>query len=72
MTSLQARLLAAHALADPVALARLYTEAADTADSEDAAGFYLTHAHIFALEAGLPEADALRQRLIDMKRETPL
>lgn len=72
MTSLQSRLLEAHAAGDAPALARLYTEAADAAPSEDAKGFYLTHAHVFALEAGLPETSALRQRLINMGRETPV
>ena len=63
MTSLQDRLLAAHALDDRKALAVLYTEAAEATDDFDTAYFYLTHAYIFALEKGDPAVDALYQRL---------
>jgi len=63
MTSLQDRLLAAHARDDRAALVGLYTEAADMAANIDAACFYLTHAYIFALEKGDPASDALYQRL---------
>ena len=63
MTSLQDRLLAAHARDDSKALAGLYTEAADATDHLDTACFYLTHAYIFALEQGDPAADALYTRL---------
>ena len=63
MTSLQDRLLAAHARHDRAALVGLYTEAADMAANVDAACFYLTHAYIFALEKGDPASDALYQRL---------
>ena len=63
MTSLQDRLLAAHAEDNRSALISLYTEAADSTDDIDAACFYLTHAYIFALEAGDPAADALYTRL---------
>ena len=72
MSDLDAALIAAHDAGDIRKLARLYTQAADAAGSPDAAGFFLTHAYVFALEAGLEEAPALRQRLIDMGRETPL
>ena len=72
MSSLQSRLLNAHALDDIEELVSLYTEAADTAAKEDARGFYLTHAYIYALEAGLNTAEDLRRRLIAMGRETPL
>lgn len=70
MSDLDARLLAAHATGDRVALAVLYEEAADAAGDEDACGFYLTHAYVYALEAGLPQADRLRERLAAMGRET--
>ena len=63
MTSLQDRLLSAHARDDSAALIDLYTQAADDTDQVDAACFYLTHAYILALEQGKPEADALYQRL---------
>ncbi len=63
MTSLQDRLLAAHARDDRTALVGLYTQAADQAADIDAACFYLTHAYIFALELGDPASDALYRRL---------
>lgn len=72
MTDLHADLLQAHAAVDTARLASLYTLAADQANEVDATAFFLTHAHVFALEAGLPETVTLRQRLIDMGRETPL
>lgn len=65
-------LLAAHETADNKQLVRLYALAADESVTQEAAGFYLTHAYVFALEAGLAEARDLRARLIDMGRETPL
>ena len=63
MTSLQERLLAAHARDDRRALVVLYTEAADKTDDLDAACFYLTHAYIFALEMGDAATQTLYQRL---------
>ncbi|MCV6585613.1 MAG: hypothetical protein OIF47_08765 [Marinibacterium sp.] len=64
---LDVRLLAAHASADLTALVALYTRAADLAEAEDdfdASCFYLTHAFVFALEAGAPEAQALNDTLV--------
>lgn len=72
MIDLDTALLNAHSTGDLAALAALYTQAADHTDAPDAAAFYLTHAHVFALEAGLPESEKLRDRLIEMGRETPL
>lgn len=72
MTDLDARLLAAHAAHDLPALVRLYREAAEGAASDQARGFYLTHAHVFALELGHPDVPALRAALIAMGREIPL
>jgi hypothetical protein len=69
MNGLNARLLTAHESGDTVALVGLYTEAADTAHNPDAAGFYLTHAYVFALELGHPSAPTLRQRLVADGRE---
>jgi hypothetical protein len=66
---LDAALLAAHAADDRRALVRLYTEAAETAQSAEAAAFYLTHAYVFALDTGAPEAAALRDRLRAEGRE---
>ena len=72
MNDLDARLLAAHAARDLPALVAFYREAADAAGTEMARGFYLTHAHVFALEMGHPDTRALRAALIAMGRETPL
>ena len=66
---LDTRMLAAHAADDRIALITLYTEAADVANDVDTACFFLTHAYIFALEAGAPQAPALRQRLVAHGRE---
>lgn len=60
-------LLQAHDRNDHAALIRYYTLAADereAAQDIDAACFYLTHAFVFALESGAPEADALNKRLV--------
>ena len=72
MTSLAARVLNAHARGDATALVHLYEEAANTAPDEDAKGFFLTQAHVYALETAHPDVARLRQMLIDMQRETPL
>jgi hypothetical protein len=63
MTPLHDRLLDAHARDDRAALVALYTEAADAARNLDAACFYLTHAYIYALEKGDPDAEQLYCRL---------
>jgi len=72
MSDLDKRLLAAHAQGDAAALVTLYREAADQTNDAQAQGFYLTHAHVFALEIGHPDTATLRQRLIDQGREAPL
>ncbi|MEM6371333.1 MAG: hypothetical protein AAF727_00915 [Pseudomonadota bacterium] len=72
MTDLDARLLAAHEAGETWALVTLYREAADTAPDDVSRAFYLTHAHVFALETGHPDAPTLRAALIAMGRETPL
>ena len=72
MTDLDARLLDAHARADTLTLVTLYREAANAATDVSARGFYLTHAHVFALELGHPDADDLRSELVAMGRESPL
>lgn len=72
MSDLGARLLAAHDSGDLVALVHLYRAAAKGAATQDARGFYLTHAHVFALELGHPDTAALRAELIAMGREAPL
>ena len=68
MSDLDRRLLVAHESGDGRALARLYEEAAETAATEDATAFYLTHAYIWALDTGDPKAPALRARLAEMHR----
>ena len=69
MNDLDARMIAAHEDGDQQALIRLYTQAADQANDLTAACFYLTHAYVFALEAGAPEAPALHARLKAHGRE---
>ncbi|EPX78982.1 hypothetical protein [Litoreibacter arenae] len=61
--SLDAELLAAHAAGDVASLVTLYTRASEAATNEVAAGFYLTHAYVFALEAGDARAAKLAQQL---------
>jgi len=68
---LDARLFAAHAAGDGVALSALYEEAAEAAAArgdDERAGFFLTHAFIFALEDGLDRAAVLEARLREMGR----
>ena len=60
MSALDTRLLDAHARDDRQALIALYEEAAEVANREEARGFYLTHAYVYALEAGAPQARGLR------------
>ena len=67
--SLDARLAAAHADADLAALVALYEEAADGAPDVDTACFFLTHAYVFALEAGDARTERLRARLVEHGRE---
>ena len=61
---LESALRDAHAADDLPRLAALYIRAAERADGEtDTACFFLTHAWVFAMAAGLDEADALHARL---------
>lgn len=68
---LNARLLAAHAAGDHAQLVRLYTQAAETAPNDDAVGFFLTHAYVFALEMDHPDAPDLKSRLVAAGRDSP-
>lgn len=68
MNGLDARMRAAHETGDGPALIALYTEAALTAASDMARGFYLTHAFVHALEAGDARAADLRAELRAMGR----
>ena len=63
MTTLNDRLITAHATGDHWALVGLYSEAADQADRLDSACFFLTHAYIFALELNHPDQQDLHDRL---------
>ncbi len=70
--TLDDRLLAAHRDGDRMALIRLYTEAGNRATAEqrhEAAGFYLTHAYVYALETGAAAAKELHARLKAAGRE---
>ncbi|ARE85334.1 hypothetical protein KZZ08_16500 [Roseovarius mucosus] len=69
MTDLDSAMIRAHATGDRAALISLYTQAADRANTLDAACFFLTHAYIFALEAGALEATPLHARLVAHGRE---
>lgn len=71
MEQLDKDLLQAHADHDAPALIRLYDRAATLAEQRqdhDAACFYLTHAFVFALEHGAPEADRLNLKLHERGR----
>jgi len=68
--ALDAALLAAHAAGDRTALVGLYAEAAETA-AAPAVAFYLTHAHVYALEAGDPRAAVLKTRLVEIGADMP-
>ena len=69
MSDLDTRLLAAHAASDVPALVDLYRAAATSAETDTARGFYLTHAHVFALEINHPDTATLRAMLVEMGRE---
>lgn len=64
--ALEAELLAAHEIRDAARLSLLYARAARLADfggERERAAFYLTHAWVFALDAGLDEAERLQADL---------
>lgn len=67
--ALDAALIAAHEAGDGRRLVGLYTQAADQANDVDAECFFLTHAYVFALQTGAPEADMLHARLKAYGRE---
>ena len=55
------------------ALVAIYEAAAGAAEDEgrdDAAGFFMTHAYVFALEAGLDDAARLKAWLMARNRES--
>ena len=70
--ALNAELMAAHARGDAPTLIRIYRdegEALIAAGDIDAGCFMLTHAYIFALEAGDPQAQDLHKILVTHGRE---
>ncbi len=67
--SLEADLLRAHADGNLPALVAGYLAAAEAAEDDDTAGFYLTHAWVFALEAGDTRANDIKARLVAQGRE---
>lgn len=69
--ALDRALLDAHARGDTGALIGLYAAAADASGDDQAAGFFLTHAYVFALEAGDARTDHLRHALVTLGRDTP-
>ena len=69
MKELDRAMISAHEVGDRRALIKLYAQAADSVNDLDASCFYLTHAYVFALEAGAREAQTLHARLIAHGRE---
>ena len=63
MTSLETRLLDAHARGAHSELVPLYTQAANRAGDIDAQCFFLTQAYVFALETNHQDTPSLRERL---------
>ncbi|WP_101066665.1 hypothetical protein [Roseovarius salinarum] len=69
MRDLDTRMIAAHDAGDNRALVALYTQAAESMNDVDASCFFLTHAYVFALEAGVSDAQGLHARLKAHGRE---
>lgn len=67
--ALDQALLAAYRSGDGAEIARLYGAAGDAAADVDEACFFWTHAYVFALEAGIPEAEQYRASLKKEGRE---
>lgn len=66
LADLERRLLEAHLAGDRPVLSGLYAEASERAEAagqRQRAAFYLTHAWVFALEAGLASAETFGARL---------
>lgn len=71
LNKLDQQLLQSHAKQDVPALIQLYQQAAEVAEVRqdyDAACFYLTHAFVYALEHGAPEAEELNRKLYERGR----
>ncbi|MCO4824277.1 MAG: hypothetical protein KC451_05440 [Amylibacter sp.] len=71
MNTLDEALLAAHLAGDNETLVGLYRAAGEAVLARDEVQgcFYLTHAYVFALEAGMAEAEELRAVLVARGRE---
>ena len=66
---LDTALVAAHAARDGAEIARLYHQAGDQSADLDAACFFWTNAYVFALEAGIADAELIRSKLVANGRE---
>ena len=62
-------LIAAYGAGDGAEIARLYGAAGDASGSVDEACFFWVQAYVFALEAGLSEAQDYRKKLMAHGRE---
>ncbi len=69
MSDLNTQLLEAHQRGDGAELSSLYVDAAHAALEARAKCFYLTHAYVFALEAGLSAAEEIRKQLVALGAE---
>ena len=68
-TRLNQKIIAAHKARDEWQLVNLYTQAADSSEDRDTECFFLTCAHIFALEHNHPSQSILIARLKVRGRE---
>ncbi len=68
MSDLEARLLDAHMQSNKRALVSFYVEAAQQASTPDAAGFFLTQAHVYALETAHDDCSVLNDRFVALGR----
>lgn len=71
-TWLDGALIDAHSRDDNEALIALYEQAGfarEKCGDERGACFYFTHAYVFALEQGAPQADQIKARLVNYGRD---
>ena len=66
--NLESELLAAHESRDVDAIISLYAVAAERSEDSEREAFFLTHAWVFALEAGDPRAPEFHRRLRELGR----
>ena len=69
LRDLHEKILTAHKIKDQEKLVFLYTVAADLEEDTNTKCYYLTYAHIYALEMGLSATKILSKRLRDYGRE---